>query len=250
MARINDFQALGFLARGMSALGGRLEPTETAQAARLVIEAMGQTNGFQARGFFAEALSVLVSRLEPAEAGRQTAQTARLLVEAMAKTNDPYALASLARGLSALASRLELAEAARAARLVVEAMGQTTDPYALEYLPGALSALAGRLEPAEAISRIILGARTIGEELSPPTRLSGLATLLQASQLPPCRFSPQELVELLKMPTCVGRTREVILQQLGRTYDRHFADLWAFVDYAHEHHSELDLTTPPQRPQQ
>jgi hypothetical protein len=58
------------------------------------------------------------------------------------------------------------------------------------------------------------------------------------------------LIELLKMPTCVGPAREVILLLLGQTYDRDFADLWAFVDWAHEHHPELDLTTPPQRPQQ
>jgi hypothetical protein len=153
------------------------------------------------------------------------------------KAND--VLTSLAGALSALAARLE---AARAANAVVEAMGQTNDANALRFLSGALSALAVRLEPAEAIGRAILAARSIGEELSLPTRLSGLATLLQASRLPPCRFLPQELVELLKMPTCVGPAREVVLRLLGRTYDRHFADLWAFVDWAHEHHPELDLT--------
>jgi hypothetical protein len=133
--------------------------------------------------------------------------------------------------------------------LLVEAIGKTNDSQALTLVWG-LSSLAGRMEPGEAIDRAVLAARAIGEELSPPTRLSGLATLLQASRLPPCRFSPQELVELLKMPTCVGPAREVVLRLLGRTYDRHFADLWAFVDWAHEHHPELDLTTPPQRPRQ
>jgi tRNA A-37 threonylcarbamoyl transferase component Bud32 len=178
------------------------------------------------------------------------AEAARVVAEVMGKTTDPYALRSLAKGLSALAVRLEPAEAMKAARLVVEAMGKTNNDQPLVYLAKALSALAARMEPGEAIDRAIRTARTIGEELSPPTRLSGLATLLQASQLPPCRFSPQELIDLLKMPTCVGAAREVILRLLGRMYDRHFTDLREFVDWAHEHHPELDLTTPPQRPRQ
>jgi hypothetical protein len=128
-------------------------------------------------------------------------------------------------------------------------MGKTTDSDQLIWLAAALPALAGRLGPGEAANRAVVAARAVGEGLSPLTRLSGLATLLQASQPLPCRFSTQELVDLLKMPTCVGPARDVILQQLGERYHRDFADVWAFVDYAHEHLPEIDLTTPPKRPQ-
>jgi hypothetical protein len=76
-----------------------------------------------------------------------------------------------------------------------------------------------------------------------------LATLLQASQQPPCRLATQELVDLLKMPTCVGPIRDVVLRLLGQKCQRHFADLWQFVDYAHEHLPDIDLTSPPKRPQ-
>jgi hypothetical protein len=255
MGKTSYYVALYHLAEGLSALAGRLEAGEAAQAARLLVEAMGKTNDPTALYRLAEALSSLAGRLEAGEASRQAARAAGVVAGAMDKANnDPLALASLARALSSLAGRLEAGEAsrqaARAARLLVEAMGKTSNPVALDPLAGALSSLAGRLEPAEAIDRAILAARTIGKELSPPTRLSGLAILLQTSQLPPCRFSPQELVELLKLPACVGRPREVILRHLGRTYDRHFANLWEFVDWAHEYHPELDLTTPPKRPRE
>jgi hypothetical protein len=95
----------------------------------------------------------------------------------------------------------------------------------------------------------VVVARALGEEASPPTRLSGLATLLQASQPPPCRFSTQELVDLLKMPTCVGPARNVVLRLLGQKCNRHFADQWEFVDYAEKHLPDIDLKSPSQRPQ-
>jgi hypothetical protein len=81
------------------------------------------------------------------------------------------------------------------------------------------------------------------------TRLSGLAALVHVSQPLPSRFSTHELVDLLKMPACVGPFREVILTHRGQRYHRDFADLWEFVDYAHEHLPDIDLTTPPKRPE-
>jgi hypothetical protein len=191
------------------------------------------------------ALSSLACRLEPKEA----AVLARTVVEAMTKTTN--ALLSLAQALSSLAGQLEPKEAAahtaKATSRLVEVMTKTTDPSELYSLAQALSSLAGRLEPNEAADRAVVVARTIGEETSPLTRLSGLATLLQAAQPPPCWLSTQELVDLLKMPTCFGPVRDVVLQMLGQKCHRHFADLWQFVDYAHEHRPDLDLTTAPAR---
>jgi hypothetical protein len=58
-----------------------------------------------------------------------------------------------------------------------------------------------------------------------------------------------ELVELLKQPTCTGQARRAILDQLEIAYGRPFADQWAFVRFAQEQHLDLDLTSPPQRPE-
>jgi len=64
----------------------------------------------------------------------------------------------------------------------------------------------------------------------------------------PCRLTTQDLVELLKMPTCFGRERRVVLDQLGNRYGRRFANHWSFVRYALESRLDLDFTTPPKRP--
>jgi hypothetical protein len=64
----------------------------------------------------------------------------------------------------------------------------------------------------------------------------------------PCRLSTQELVDLLKMPTCFGAARRVVLDHLGNRYGRRFVNHWAFVRYATDQRLDLDFTTPPRRP--
>jgi hypothetical protein len=64
----------------------------------------------------------------------------------------------------------------------------------------------------------------------------------------PCRLTTQELVDLLKMPTCFGKARRAVLDHLGNRYGRRFDNHWAFVRYAREQGLNLDLTTPPKRP--
>jgi hypothetical protein len=63
-----------------------------------------------------------------------------------------------------------------------------------------------------------------------------------------CRLTSQELVELLKMPTCFGETRRVVLDHLGNIHRRHFANHWEFVRFVREKNLDLDFTTPPRRP--
>jgi hypothetical protein len=58
----------------------------------------------------------------------------------------------------------------------------------------------------------------------------------------------QELVELLKMPTCVAEVRRVVLDHLGNRYGRRFETHWDFVRFAQGQQLGLDFTTPPQRP--
>ncbi len=53
----------------------------------------------------------------------------------------------------------------------------------------------------------------------------------------------------LKLPTCIGPARRVVLDQLGNRYRRRFADAWQFVRFAQEQHLDLDFTSPPQRPE-
>ena len=72
---------------------------------------------------------------------------------------------------------------------------------------------------------------------------------IPAAEPPPCRLSTQQLVELLKMPPCIGEVRRVVLDRLGDRYHRPFGDVWEFVRFAKEQHLDLDFTSPPIRPE-
>jgi hypothetical protein len=54
--------------------------------------------------------------------------------------------------------------------------------------------------------------------------------------------------DLLKMSTCFGAARRVILDHLERRYDRRFNTVGAFVRFAKDEKLGLDFTTPPVRP--
>lgn len=71
--------------------------------------------------------------------------------------------------------------------------------------------------------------------------------VLAAAPLP-CRLTTQELVDLLKMPTCFGKARRAVLDRLGNRYARRFVNHRAFVRFAAEKGLELDFNTLPRRP--
>jgi hypothetical protein len=162
----------------------------------------------------------------------------------MAKTHFPESLNSLASALIALGDPLRPGGAqtpiTRSRGYGIRSFRSRDLVWAPRYnvLPEAVVVPRG---PA------VVVAQALGAELSPPACLSYLPLLLQVSKPWPSQFSTQELVDLLKMPTCIGPAREVILWQLGQKYNRTFADVWEFVDYAHEPLPEVDLTTPPRR---
>src|SRR5262249_54108318 len=85
---------------------------------------------------------------------------------------------------------------------------------------------------------------TLGATSQP---LPGLTVLRPALAPLPCRLSTPQLVELLKYPTCIGKARRVILDQLENRYRRKFADQWEFVAWAEKHAPGLDLISPPKR---
>jgi hypothetical protein len=77
---------------------------------------------------------------------------------------------------------------------------------------------------------------------------AALPALPVAAEPIPCRLPTQDLVEMLKYPTCVGPARRVILNHLGNRYGRRFDTHWQFVRYAQDAGLNLDFTTPPKRP--
>ena len=70
---------------------------------------------------------------------------------------------------------------------------------------------------------------------------------LSAEPLPSC-LTTQELVELLKVPTCLGPARRLVLDHLSNRFVGEFKNHGAFVRYASELNLGLDFTAPPKRP--
>jgi hypothetical protein len=127
-------------------------------------------------------------------------------------------------------------------------------PGAFPGAPGAhgfnrddLDRLLTQGTPSQIRRRTVALAGAIGSSASGPAL--GLALLPAAAEPLPCRLATQDLVELLKMPTCVGDVRRVILDLLGNRYRRRFDTHWDFVRYAREQRLNLDFTTPPKRPE-
>jgi hypothetical protein len=170
----------------------------------------------------------------------------------MAKTTDPEALYSLAEGLAAVADRLEPEEAdqlcSQAATLLSHGMAKVTTPVngAVIWMTWTFRTALRAPGGPEAFPR---AAALVGSVGTFPVTGHPVASLgLVAPNLPrPCRLSTQELVELLKQPTCVGHARRVVLEQLEFRYQRRFTDHWEFVRFAKEQSFGLDFTGLPQR---
>jgi serine/threonine protein kinase len=258
MAKKPDQRDLSHLAQGLQAVSAHLDPGEAAQqakaAARALTNAMAQKLHPNALPDFALAWLAVSAKLDPNEAANQAALVGHALTEAMPKAiTDSSILVNLASAWRAVSARLEPRENARqaalATRTLTEMMARTTNPQPLPSLAQALCAVSTKPDPENVAHRAVCTAKAVAEAMTPPTRLSGLYVVKQALQPLPSRLSTQELVELLKMPTCVGPFRDVILQQLGGRYHRHFADPWEFVEYAEKHLPDVDLKSPPKRPE-
>jgi len=135
------------------------------------------------------------------------------------------------------------------ATALLEVMNDALNPKTVEQLARGLSAALSAVPPAEIPARSSTAAAAGAFPAGTGHPLAALALLLPAADPPPCRLSTQQLVELLKMPTCIGEARRVILDQLGNRYRRPFADVWEFVRFAEEQQLGLDLTSPPQKPE-
>jgi hypothetical protein len=249
LTRATTLQAQANLALGLGALAPRLSPSDAAAAARAIIDVLASTTSQSWRSTIEYSLVEVASRLEPGDA----ATLANALTDALTKTTNPDEVMPLVRRLRAVGPRLGQEEFARqasvAARALTDALAKATDQSTQVAVGQQLRTLSAPLGPTEIARQYVLATRAIGEMLSPPTSLSALAALSQASKKPlQSWFTTQQLVDLLKMPTCVGPVRTAILDLLGRRYERTFTDQWKFIDYAEKYLPDIDLKSPPKRP--
>ena len=110
-------------------------------------------------------------------------------------------------------------------------------------LAGGLSVVINR-DPSGAVEPGAVALVGLGG--SPPV-LGVTAVLPQLAFPQPLPI--ETLVEILKQPLCVGEVRRLVLDALGKRYQRHFATQWNFVRFAQERHLGLDFTSPPSRPE-
>ncbi len=229
-----------------------LEPDEArrqaSKAARILMAADDQARVPPDQwDLFGKSLAAVAPLLGPEDASRTAALVVRDLQEQ--KNNSPLTIwDGQVAALAALAPRIGRSDAAEDAGLIVELMGKTNHPYALQPLPFALAALLVQSAPRESDRRVRSLAAAIGNASGAFTLFTDLAPTDEAWQPLSGRLNEQQLVDLLKALTCRREARQVIVARLGNQCGRPFADMWEFVEWAKENRPDLDLTSPPARP--
>ncbi len=229
-----------------------LEPDEArrqaSKAARILMAADDQARVPPDQwDLFGKSLAAVAPLLGPEDASRTAALVVRDLQEQ--KNNSPLTIwDGQVAALAALAPRIGRSDAAEDAGLIVELMGKTNHPYALQPLPFALAAPLVQSAPRESDRRVRSLAAAIGNASGAFTLFTDLAPTDEAWQPLSGRLNEQQLVDLLKAPTCRREARQVIVARLGNQCGRPFADMWEFVEWAKENRPDLDLTSPPARP--
>jgi len=230
----------------------------------------------------AEALVTAAARLGAAEAATICGQTGNVLLARIATEPDFSLRNQLASSLSKVAGKMEPIAASSVCDKAIDILMRARVERSQESasIDNAVAMLLPRLDPelagrrARDLAIVMVAERNYGivkgefnsilndtsrDQISrrvariAKTAAPGLEGMLESaarvSAEPfPCRLTTQELVDLLKMPTCVGAVRRVVLDHLGNRYGRRFVNHWAFVRFATEQKLNLDFTTPPQRP--
>jgi hypothetical protein len=242
---VKEAHGLSALGQGLSALADRMEVQDAARTARILTRASQEATFARELPPLCQGLSALGARLQD----REAAAVGNHLVGLLRDARDSNVQRCLAQGLSVLAARMETGLTAPAAILLVEIMKDVTQPDLQQQLASSLSALLSHVPPAEVPTRTRVLASAVVHPAVAGNALTGFALLLQAAEPSPCLLSVQQLIDILKMPTCTGAARRVILDQLGSHYRRPFADLWDFVRFAREQDAKMDLTNPPVPPE-
>jgi hypothetical protein len=235
------------LAEALSAVAARLEPAGAAALARPLADALAKESVPSVRSKLAQALGAVAPQLNPAEAMQLSTEAAHTLADAMIKETISSRRYDLATALGMTIVRLEPVEAPALARRLADALAKEPNSLTRRRLAEALVKTAVRIDSEEVAPRSLLAARAVTSWLSPAPQPGQAAMLLQAAEPWPCRFTTQEFVDLLKMPTCVGEAQTIFLEQLSNRYRRPFADVWDFVEWAEKNEPGLDFTSPPRR---
>jgi hypothetical protein len=237
--------ALMLLAQGLSAVAGRRELKETAEAIAVLTRAMTEPINRGNLQYLAQGLSALAAHMEP----REAAQAAALLTQAMQDPRNASFLPQLAHGLSTVVARLGASATGQAATTIIRSLQDSKYFANLNSLERDLSTVLSPVPAEECPPRSAMASAALAFPTGIGHPETVLALLIPAAEVPACPLSTQQLVELLKMPTCSGPPQRIILNHLGNRYRRCFANVWEFVSFAKEQNLGLDFTTPPRSPE-
>ncbi len=245
------------LAGGLAAVAAGLQPAEgprvLGQAARLLMQALEKETDSSAQRQLAGGLAAVAAGLPPAEAA-QWCESAIQRLE-LAHPQDQRQLENtIPRLIVALPPELALFYSKKWASKLCSGL----DVNGHGAMRGARWGRAVHIDNLDAFlidasrpevsRRATAVATAIG--LSGSQAFRAVPSFAPGCEPLPCYLSTQDLVELLKMPTCFDEARKVVLKHLGNRYGRRFANHWEFVRFAQDQHLDLDFTTPPQRPAQ
>jgi hypothetical protein len=221
------------------------------QATSILIRALEKEIRGYDRIVLAEGLEAVVKRLSQAEALTVCRPVVQTLLQAAETETEQWMRHSLSSVVASLLSASDDMDASDVAKKMAFVLCSGRD---MNYVvpvggtPGieSLNALLTDDSRSEVSRRMVAVATVVG--LVSATPFAALPALPVVSEPLPCCLSTQDLIELLKMPTCFGEARKVVLKHLGNRYGRTFANHWEFVRFAQEQHLDLDLTSPPKRP--
>jgi tRNA A-37 threonylcarbamoyl transferase component Bud32 len=246
-----DSRAKSGLGQALAAVAARRDAADVAAAADTLIRVIPDVNEPHDLPGLVQAVKALGAHLD----AHGAAAVSNTLVQAIQHGDGPFTLAALAHCLPAVTARLDAREAAAAATAaagrLAQAIGQAESDQARRELAAALVAVLTQ----DAQSNRRQARAKLPDPGLPPDEtklLFGPPADPSATREPlpplPSPLPVQDLVDLLKHPFCVGEACRLVLEQLGRHYDRGFADVWEFVDFARQRGLSLDFTIPPQRP--
>jgi tRNA A-37 threonylcarbamoyl transferase component Bud32 len=230
------------LGRALAAVCGRLGPAEAASycgpAAERITNELPRTTDPNGRSRLLVGLFALTKSLEPSKAARLLAGTVRYAPDASFRSTTLSHMLDVSDRLdSADPMKLGLAE------WFADALADTANPDDLRKLVQKIRAVTLGVSPAS----VELLDTTSSDSLTPSDVANQVFLTYLVFRQTPQPLPPQSLVELLKHPFCVADAQRAVLDALGHTYNRRFADLWEFIQFAHDNQLQLDLTTPPKQ---
>jgi hypothetical protein len=230
------------LGQALSAVSSNLDASEVKMIARRL--AAQKDVGTIRAGDFVDSMLIMLSRIEANEAKTLAHQVTRAMIETSLRYDrehehdSDYVQPILLGAIQLLLAQYESPELTlEMASLLCS--GAVDDSNA-DQLRGLIAPITPR-RAARGLLRLSIAEIQFGT--------SGAidCVIREAGEVVPCRLKTQEIVDLLKMPTVVGKTRRMLLDQLEGIHGRRFANHWEFVRFAQETGLKLDFLSPPRR---